>query len=89
MNTSTYQLANNVLFQKVVDETVILEPETGEYFTLDSVGTFMIEQLQSGATFEETLDKVRASYDTDGADIEGDLSKLLSEMKLKGLMIER
>jgi hypothetical protein len=89
MNSSTYQLADNVLFQKVVDETVILEPETGEYFTLDSVGTFMIEQLQSGATFGETLDKVRASYDTNGADIEHDLSKLLSEMKLKGLMIER
>ena len=88
MTTPTYKLADNVLFQKVQDETVILEPETGEYFTLDGVGTFMIEQLQSGSSVADTLLAVSASYDTDGADIAADLKRLISEMQQKGLMIE-
>ncbi|MFT5311939.1 MAG: hypothetical protein ACI8Z9_000415 [Paraglaciecola sp.] len=88
MTKSTYKLADNVLFQKVQDETVILEPKTGEYFTLDGVGTFMIEKLQSGCTLSDTAQAVSDSYDTNGADIAADLSKLVGEMQQKGLMIE-
>jgi hypothetical protein len=88
MNTSIYKLADNVLFQKVAEETVILEPETGEYFTLDAVGTFMIETLQSGNNITQTLLSVSDNYDTNGADITTDLSNLVEEMQQKGLLIE-
>jgi hypothetical protein len=88
MNTSIYKLADNVLFQKVADETVILEPATGEYFTLDPVGTFMIETLQSGYSISQTVLAVNDNYDTKGADIETDLTNLVGEMQQKGLLIE-
>jgi hypothetical protein len=88
MNTSIYKLADNVLFQKVAEETVILEPETGEYFTLDAVGTFMIETLQSGNNITQTLLAVSDNYDTNGADITTDLSNLVEDMQQKGLLIE-
>ncbi|MFT5924948.1 MAG: hypothetical protein ACI9LE_001953 [Paraglaciecola sp.] len=88
MNTSIYKLADNVLFQKVAEETVILEPETGEYFTLDAVGTFMIETLQSGQNITQTLLAVNDNYDTNGADIATDLSNLVEEMQQKSLLIE-
>jgi hypothetical protein len=87
MNTSIYKLADNVLFQKVAEETVILEPETGEYFTLDAVGTFMIETLQSGNNITQTLLAVNDNYDTSGADIATDLRNLVKEMQQKGLLI--
>ncbi|MFT4746486.1 MAG: hypothetical protein ACI8XG_000559 [Congregibacter sp.] len=88
MNTSIYKLADNVLFQKVAEETVILEPETGEYFTLDAVGTFMIETLQSGRNMKQTLLAINDNYDTNGADIARDLTNLVAEMQQKGLLIE-
>ena len=88
MNTSIYKLADNVLFQKVAEETVILEPETGEYFTLDAVGTFMIETLQSGNNITQTLLAVSDNDDTNGDDITTDLSNLVEEMQQKGLLIE-
>jgi methionine synthase I (cobalamin-dependent) len=88
MNTSIYKLADNVLFQKVAEETVILEPETGEYFTLDAVGTFMIETLQSGRNMKQTLLAINDNFDTNGADIAGDLTNLVAEMQQKGLLIE-
>ena len=88
MNTSIYKLADNVLFQKVAEETVILEPETGEYFTLDAVGTFMIETLHSGQNITQTVLAVNDNYDTTGADILSDITNLVGKMKHKGLLIE-
>ena len=45
---TAYKLKEDVLAQKVVDEMVILEPENGEYFTVNGVGTEMISLLEEG-----------------------------------------
>lgn len=82
----TYRLYENVLFQKVADEVVILEPESGKYFTLDATGAFMLAQMQAGLTFAEVIDKVLACYDVERARAEHDLRKLLAEMESNKLM---
>lgn len=88
-NTSKYQLVDNVLFQKVDNETVILEPENGNYFTLDPVGTFMIESLQEGKNVEQVIESIKSTYDVSVNEVEADLKELLTNMISQKLIIER
>lgn len=87
MSHSNYRLAQDVLFQKVAEETVILEPETGEYYTLNAVGTFMIEQLQQGSSTAEAIDLVLEKYQADKTEVSQDLAALITQMLKQGLLI--
>jgi len=87
MSEVNYQLATNVLFQKVAEETVILEPETGEYYTLDSVGTFIVEQFQQGYSKVEVINLVLSKYQTTEAEVSQDIEELLNELIKQGLFI--
>ncbi|WP_441004068.1 PqqD family protein [Pseudocolwellia agarivorans] len=86
--TNKYQLVSNVLFQKVDDETVILEPENGNYFTLDPVGTFMIENLQEGKSVEQVIELMNTKYEVSTEQVTADLTELLTNMLSQNLMVE-
>lgn len=84
-----YQLTENVLFQKVMDETVILESETGIYFTLDPVATDIVELFQSGKNITEVSEQMTATYQVTKQQVDADITELLEQMTAKGLMIEQ
>ncbi len=88
MSTTTYQLAENVLFQKVSEETVILEPETGQYYTLDEIGTFMVENIQQGKTITAVVTCVLENYQADEQEVSQDLNELIADMLKQGLLVE-
>ena len=87
MSQVKYQLADDVLFQKVGDETVILEPETGEYYTLNAVGTFMVEQFQQGGSKAEVIELVLNAFEVKEAEVKQDVEELLAQMLKQGLFI--
>lgn len=87
MSQVNYQLAEDVLFQKVAEETVILEPETGEYYTLDAIGTFIVEQFQQGHSKIEVIDLVLEKYQANKAEVANDIDELLEQMLKQGLLI--
>lgn len=71
-----------------MDETVILEPENGTYFTLDPVGTFMIENLQLGNNIEKVIESVKSTYNVSASEIELDLKELITNMLEQKLLIK-
>ena len=87
MNQVNYQLAENVLFQKVAEETVILEPETGEYYTLNVIGTFMVEQFQQGYSKTDVINSVLEKYQATEAEVAQDIDELLTQMLKQKLFI--
>ncbi|WP_057832347.1 PqqD family protein [Colwellia sp. TT2012] len=87
MSQVSYQLAEDVLFQKVAEETVILEPETGEYYTLNAIATFMVEQLQQGYAKSKVIDLVLEKYQVSKAEVSQDIEELLAQMLKQGLLV--
>ena len=71
-----------------MDETVILEPENGNYFTLDPIGTFMIENLQSGNNIEQVIQSVKSTYNVSASEVEKDLQALITKMLEQKLLIK-
>ncbi|PKH85187.1 PqqD family protein [Colwellia sp. Bg11-28] len=87
MSQVSYRLAEDVLFQKVAEETVILEPETGEYYTLNAIGTFIVEQFQQGYSKAKVIDLVLEKYQANETEVTQDTEELLAQMLKQGLFI--
>ena len=77
---TVYKLKDDVLAQKVVDEMVILEPENGEYFTVNGVGTEMISLL------DEVVAAMMTRFDVSEADVRQDYQDLIGQLKSQGLI---
>ncbi len=83
---TNYKIQDDVFLQKVVNETVILAPETGNYFSLDEVGSRMIELFRQTGSVEQTVAALVQEYDAPQADIERDLLALLEDMAQQGVV---
>ncbi|WP_342806451.1 PqqD family protein [Alteromonas sp. M12] len=89
LNSNTkYKLSDKALFQKVVDETVILDSISGQYYTLDPIGTEMVEALTTGKSVSQVVALIEQSYDAQAESIQADLAELISKMSDKGLLEE-
>ncbi len=81
-----YKIQDDLLLQKVVDETVILDPASGDYFSLDEIGTRMIELFRETGSVDETVKSMVQEYDGDEDKIKRDLIILLDEMAQHGVV---
>jgi ATP-binding cassette, subfamily B, bacterial len=87
LNTMTiYQIPEELLLQTVADETVILDPDSGNYFTLDSVGSRLIALFRENQSVQKTADKMAEEYQSTSDAIYTDLVTLLEEMAGHGLV---
>lgn len=78
---ATYQLKTDLLLQKVADEMVLLEPESGEYFTLNSVGADMLELMQQGKSATEIAQQIAADYEVSAEQVSTDLAELMVQLQ--------
>lgn len=78
-------LKEGLLIQKVVDEIVVLEPESGDYYTLNEMGALMLEYVQSGHSLADMVTNIQQTFNVSAKEIETDLHNLLSELQHCGL----
>lgn len=81
-----YKIQDDVFLQKVVNETVILAPDSGNYFSLDEIGSRMIELFRETGSVEKTVTAMAQEYNAAEVDIERDLVTLLDEMVEHGVV---
>lgn len=67
-------------------EAVIMQTETGTYFTLNSVGARIWEIVQQPCTFESVVSLIIEEYDVDRSQAEVDIDALLRSMLAEGLI---
>ena len=81
-----YEIPDNLLLQSVADEKVILDPATGNYYTLDTVGARMIDLLRESGSVETTVSAIVSEYAVSAQDAQRDLIELLDNMTQHGLL---
>ena len=59
---SRLRQAQNVTFQTVAGEAILIRLETGTYFSLNKVGTEFWDMLDGSQTVEEQAEKLAAQY---------------------------
>ena len=85
---AAYQQSDSVLVQPVGDETVLLDLDSGTYFTLDGVGTAIWREIEAGQGFDAIVEAVVERYDVDREQAVSDTSELLTELLVRGLINE-
>ena len=82
----TFSISEEVLFQEVSGETVLLDLASESYFGLDSVGTRIWAMLKEDKSVGQVLDALLEEYEVDRARLEGDMNELLENLLEAGLI---
>ena len=82
----TFRIPEEVLFQEVSGETVLLDLASESYFGLDSVGTRIWALLKEDKSVGQVLDALLEEYEVDRGTLEADLEELLDKLLAAGLI---
>ena len=76
----------HVLARLVGEETVLLDLQTGVYFGLDGVGTFIWEHVSDGRSLAETVDAILAKFEVDEDQALADVVEFAETLLERGLL---
>jgi len=83
------KLKETVLFQKLIDENMMLfDPTTGNFMTVNEVGGIIVKCLKENYNIEKIIDKICDIYEVDRYTAEIDVAKFIEEMDERELLDE-
>jgi hypothetical protein len=78
----------SVVFEAFDTEVVIINLDSGNYYSFEGVGTDVWAQIENNATISEIVERVSSRYDcSNPGDIENALDQSLAELEQEGLVI--
>ena len=77
---------DDVVFQEVAGEAVLLDLASETYFGLNPVGTRIWQLIGAGARLQAICDTLVAEYDADAERIGSDLLALATQLRDSGLV---
>lgn len=83
----TFSLPANVAARRVGEETVILDLDSGNYFSLDDIGTRIWELLAEGNALGQICSAVLEEYEVDRPQLEQDIADLTQNLLDQGLVV--
>lgn len=84
-----YTINKDKITYRIVDnEAVILNLDTGEYYSLDATGTFIWKLLEKKAGIDELSDKVANEYGISEKEAMRDLKSLIKDLVLEEMVLE-
>jgi hypothetical protein len=79
--------AENVTFEVVADEAILIDINTGTYFSLNEVGTEFWEMLDGEQTIEQHATIIASKYEVETSVVVADLLELAEEMAKDKLIV--
>lgn len=84
--SSRVTIPEEVLFQELAGEAVILDLASECYFGLDGVGTRFWELIQRDPSVQAAFDVLLGEYEVEAPQLQGDLLALLESLLEAGLV---
>lgn len=82
----TIRIPDDVVFQNLAGEAVLLHLGTGIYFGLDAVGTRVWELIASHGRRDAIVDALLGEYRVEAAVLGADVDRLIGQLAEKGLV---
>lgn len=80
------KISDQVLFQEIDGECVLLNLENERYFGLNEVGTRFWQLLSENSNTANALNNLQKEYDTSEETLQSDLADLINELSEQGLV---
>ena len=78
-----------IIAKEIKDETVLLNPENGDYFSLNAMGTKVYNCICEGMETEEIVNSLLGEYDIGYDTLKNDIESLVNKMKEKNILIDK
>lgn len=78
-----------VIFEMFEDEIVLINLESGNYFSLNKVGAGIWSDIERGLSADEIRDRLAARYAGDPSQMAESLSRLIADLAKEGLIVPR
>lgn len=85
---ASMKISKDIIAREIQGDTVLLNLVTGDYFSLNSVGTDIYNCLAEGLTVEQVRSCLLDKYDVDINQLDNDIALLLSELRTQGIVEE-
>jgi hypothetical protein len=85
---SRVRIQDDVLFQELQGEAVLLNLKTGVYLGLNQVGTRIWQLLQEDGSLSRVMEVMLREYDVTREKLAQDLLDLIGQMEEQGLLAE-
>lgn len=82
------KINSKIIAKELQGETVLLNEENGDYFTLNSMGTKVYDYVCEGKETREIIDLLFEEYDVGYDKLKADIISLIDEMKGKDILSE-
>jgi hypothetical protein len=82
------KLSPDVLYQELIDEAVLLNLTSEQYFGLDPVGTRIWQLLEENGDSEYVIAQMLQEYDVEEATLRCDLAAFIEKLSAAGLVNE-
>ncbi|RME77963.1 MAG: PqqD family protein [Chloroflexi bacterium] len=79
--------STNAAYQSVGEETILINLNTGEYYTLNDTGSRFWQLLDGQRTIADCAAVIAGEYDVPPAVVEADLLELAAEFVSEGLAV--
>jgi len=90
METQSYQLGSPAVVHETIDgEVIMVNLDTGCYYSLDGAGAVVWAQLMQGASLAHTVEAVGRIYTASHGDLETALQRLLADLLAENLLKPR
>jgi hypothetical protein len=87
--TRVFGQQDRVMMQRVEGDSVLLDIESGEYFSLNEVGGRVWELCDGNRSVAAIAEVICAEYDVPSETAVGDACELLESLAGAGLVVER
>ena len=83
---SKITLSKNVFAQEIDEETIILDSETQEYFSINEIGKVIWSLIEEKKNLEEIKAEMLDMYEVPEEQLEKDVLNFLQALEQKGLI---
>ena len=83
---SKITLSKNVFAQEIDEETIILDTETQEYFSINEIGKVIWSLIEEKKNLEEIKAEMLDMYEVPQEQLEKDVLNFLQALEQKGLI---
>lgn len=84
--SSRVAVPSSVLFRNLQGETVLLNLASGQYFSLDQVGTCIWEALRAQGPLANAVSVLLAAFDVDATQAREDVLRFVAQLESHGLV---
>lgn len=77
----------DIVWKKMGDEVVLLNPETGKYFGLNRVGSSFWSLVDGQVTVDQIIDRMLGEYNVERERIAADILELIGSLEARGLLL--